>query len=439
MVRKAQPARPHKRAGIWYLIRRVPKQFEALDRRGLVRLSTNIAVADDPRGTHALRVVRQLDGELEAYWRGLSDGRDGEARRRFDEAQRRARSLNLTYRTNQELAEGPLDEIRRRLDVLVSRGVLDDEREVAAVMGGEQRPEIRISDVLGEVEKMQADVLRAKSPQQIKKWRDAKQLVLGDFAGLVGDKDLVSLTRDDALAYRRWWQAKTAAGQSVATANRNISTLSKLLKIVNMAYQLELKPLFANLLIEGQVDAQRAAFPAAWVQDRIFATGALDGLNDQARHLIYLLAETGMRPSEAANLCRDDIVLDANIPHIRLRPGARSLKTADSARDIPLVGAALAVMALHPDGFPRFRDKANMTQAIKVRMATHGLLPTPAHSLYGLRHSFEDRLTAVEAPEKVVATLMGHKWHRPKYGAGPSLEQKQRWLQAIAFKPPKHF
>lgn len=31
---------------------------------------------------------------------------------------------------------------------------------------------------------------------------------------------------------------------------------------------------------------------------------------------------------------------------------------------------------------------------------------------------------------------MGHKWHRPRYGLGPSLEQKRDWLRRIAFRPP---
>jgi hypothetical protein len=31
-----------------------------------------------------------------------------------------------------------------------------------------------------------------------------------------------------------------------------------------------------------------------------------------------------------------------------------------------------------------------------------------------------------------------HKWQRPKYGAGPSLEQKLRWLNKIAFKSSAH-
>jgi hypothetical protein len=63
-MRPAQPAQPHKRDGVWYLIRRVPKEFAELDRRGIVRISTHIPVADDPRGICARDVVRQLAGEL---------------------------------------------------------------------------------------------------------------------------------------------------------------------------------------------------------------------------------------------------------------------------------------------------------------------------------------------------------------------------------------
>jgi hypothetical protein len=62
------------------------------------------------------------------------------------------------------------------------------------------------------------------------------------------------------------------------------------------------------------------------------------------------------------------------------------------------------------------------------------LRPEPGLTLYSLRHTFEDRLTAIEAPEKVVAMLMGYKWHRPRYGLGPSLGQKREWLNCIAFR-----
>ncbi|WP_238193476.1 tyrosine-type recombinase/integrase [Methylobacterium frigidaeris] len=173
------------------------------------------------------------------------------------------------------------------------------------------------------------------------------------------------------------------------------------------------------------------------MQDKLLAEDALDGLNDEARRLVYLIAETGLRLSEAANLTAATIRLDDPVPHVRVRADSRRMKTEQSARDVPLVGVALLAMRAQPDGFPRYRDKAPQLSAL-VNKVLRGrdLLPGPGYSLYSLRHTFEDRLTAVEAPEKVMAALMGHKYHRPRYGAGPSLAQKQDWLQRIAFGSP---
>lgn len=91
-------------------------------------------------------------------------------------------------------------------------------------------------------------------------------------------------------------------------------------------------------------------------------------------------------------------------------------------------------MKAFPDGFPCYRDKAGSLSALVNKyLDQRGLRPIEGQSLYSLRHTFEDRLNAVETPEKVVATLMGHKWQRPRYGKGPSLEQKREWMARIAF------
>ncbi|MDR3472652.1 MAG: integrase [Devosia sp.] len=421
-------------------MRRVPLEFAALDRRGIVRVTTEIAVVDDPRGVHAREVVHRLNSELEAYWRGLRDGQSAEARIRFEAASRRARALGLTYRTNEELADGPRDEILRRLQLLIDRQAVDDESEVAAVMGGETKPGIRLSGLLEEYEAIESSSLLLMSPNQQRKWRNPKKRAVADLIEVVGDKEVTALTRDDAIGYRRHWQARIAAeGLDIGTANKNIGRLSRMLTIVDRFHQLGTSPVFKELRLAGQVARQRAAFDAAYVQDHLLADGALATLNAEARHIFYLIADTGLRISEACNLMPATIRLDHKVPHVQIRADGRVLKTDHSARDMPLVGCALAVMRLHPEGFPRYRDKPDSLSAI-VNKVLEGkkLLPTPEHSVYSLRHSFEDRLTAIEAPEKVVASLMGHKWIRPKYGAGPSLEQKRDWLAKIAFMPPAH-
>ena len=439
-MRRKKKAKPHKRDGMWYLVRRVPQAFAHLDPRGIVRISSGIAVADDPRAIRAGTVIEQIDNELEAYWRGLKDGQSAEARRRFDAAQRRARSLGLVYKTADELAGGPVQDLLDRVNMLLSRNAVDSETEVAAVLGGEPRMKLRLSGLLEEFESLQSASLAKMSRDQKRIWRNTRKRAIANLTEVIGDKALDEVTRDDTMRYRIWWQDRiVGSGLDIGTANKEIGQLSKMFKTVDRAHQLRLKRVFAELRIEGEEDKSRAAFPAEFVQESILDSGALGGLNEEARDLILVVADSGLRPVEACNLDETTIHLDAPIPYVSVMPIGRTLKTRQSQRDIPLVGCALDAMKRHPKGFPRYRDKSSSLSALVNKyMSEHKLRPSSNHSLYSLRHTYEDRLTAVEAPEKVIASLMGHKWIRPKYGDGPSLKQKRDWLQRIAFKPPAH-
>lgn len=149
------------------------------------------------------------------------------------------------------------------------------------------------------------------------------------------------------------------------------------------------------------------------------------------------MIETGLRPSEIVNLREGTIMLDAPIPHVRVMPDGRRLKTGDSEREMPLVDVALAAMKLRPGGFPRYRDKASALSAtVNKFLSENGLRPTRDHSVYSLRHSFKDRLVALEAPDSLIDCLMGHKTYKPKYGKGPSLELKLKFLERAAFRVP---
>ena len=440
-MRRARPPTPHKRDGIWYLIRRVPKDFQHLDRREIVRVTTEIAVADDPRAVRAKPIVEALGRELEAYWRGLRDGQSAEGRLRLEAAQKRARKVGLLYQPAEALAAGPLDEILKRVNLLLERNEVDDDAAVAAVLGGEGKPVLRLSDLVREFEAIQSTQLRDYSAQQVKKWRAPRDMAVAVFIDIVGDVALHELTREHGLQFRAHWQKRIVAdGIDIGTANTVMGALAKMLRAVEIVHQLGITDIFRGLRFDGEVDKHRAAFTVQHVQDVLFADGALDGLNAEARAIVYLCAETGLRLSEASSLLPERIVLDHDVPHVQIRPDGRKLKTAQSERDVPLVGAALAVMKLHPGGFPRYRDKnASLSAVVNKYLDAHKMLPSDNHSLYSLRHTFEDRLTAVEAPEKVIAALMGHKYSRPKYGAGPSLAQKLEWLERIALKPPAHF
>jgi integrase len=160
-------------------------------------------------------------------------------------------------------------------------------------------------------------------------------------------------------------------------------------------------------------------------------------LNDEARDVVYVIMETGARPSEIINLSKHRIMLDGIIPHIRIKAEGRLLKTEHSERDVPLVGMALDAMRRHPDGFPRYFDKgSNLSATLMKHFKKHKLLPSEKHTVYSFRHSFKDRLKAVEAPEELIDEMMGHTIDKPKYGDGYGLKLKLKYLQAIALTPP---
>jgi integrase len=439
MARPSAAARPHKLKGFWFLVRRVPSEFALIDKRNPVRISTGIRILDDPRAVRAAIVVADLDAELVRYWKDKRRGRDRDAEARHEQARNRARALGLNYLPAEEAAlKLPIDEILRRFEFLAQRGAADSAAEVSAVLGGAPAPVVMIDAMVDEFEEIIRASLSSKSARQKKKWRQPKETAIAVFVDVVGNRPIASLTRTDALRLRSHWQDRVVAGEvEIGTANKCIGHISTMFRAINESKQLNLPSIFERVRIQGGRDKQRVAFAPAFVQERFLVEGMFDELNAEARRIIYLIVETGLRLSEAINLSRATIRLDAAVPHVCVAPEGRHIKTDESRREIPLVGVALLAMRAQPDGFPRYRDKADVLSAlVNKALDARGLRPQVGQSLYSLRHTFEDRLTAVDVPDKIIACLMGHKWSRPRYGVGPSLEHKREWLERIAFLPP---
>jgi integrase len=202
----------------------------------------------------------------------------------------------------------------------------------------------------------------------------------------------------------------------------------------DVARSLDLKLQFNTsklLLKEGKANT-RPPLSSAWITDKLLAPGALDGLHPEARAIVLGMINTGYRPSEGAMLTRAQIRLDAAIPHISIEAVGRTLKTDHSERIIPLAGVSLEAFKAFPDGFPRYADSPSLSGTINMFLRENGLLETEGHSLYSLRHSFEDRLLAAGVDERIRRDLMGHALSRERYGGGASLEHMQRIVQSIA-------
>jgi len=417
--------------GTWYYVRRVPKAFAGFDTRTFVRMSTRIKVEDDPRGRRADRVISRLDLETESYWRGLAEGRSAEAEERYAAARGRARALGFDYQPAYELAfTGRPDEIGTRLDHLDKQGSLDEPTEVAAVLGGEPAPELSLDRLFSLYKKLQEPDLADMSPDQRRKWANPKKRALANLKKAVGDLPVPAITRDKALDFRQWWADRAVTeGVQLTSANKDFGHLSTMWRAVDEAHRFGLTLVFEKLRFAPRSNKNRPPFSNTFLVETLFADGALSNLNREARAVIYLMTETGLRVAEA---CNARFHLDGEVPYVSISGDGRKLKTPHSARDIPLVGVALAAAKAFPGGFEHYRPRPDsLSTLVNKYLELNKLKPTPDHSLYSLRHSFEDRLTALDPPDKIIACLMGHKFHRPRYGQGPTLPQLRSWVKRI--------
>jgi integrase len=150
-----------------------------------------------------------------------------------------------------------------------------------------------------------------------------------------------------------------------------------------------------------------------------------------------------MRLSEAVGLRHRDLVLVHEYPHVIVQPNAhRRLKTASSARSIPLVGDSLWA-AKRLAGKNRNREylisrynKYDRTDGNSASAAMNKWLKQNefvGYSVHSLRHSFRDRLREVECPVDIANQLGGwvNKGIGSQYGLGYQLGVLSKWMHKI--------
>jgi integrase len=386
-------------------------------------------------------VIATLDARL-----AVAQG--GPQRDVFAAAVALAATRGISYRPAQELAAGPLEEILSRLDAMKP----GDGPEVAkAVLGGVEAPQLMLSELVAEIERISSHDNRFKSQNQMRLWRNPRLRAVSNLiAALGGDRPVLSIGQAEAMKHRAWWRKRiTAEGQSAETASKDFSNMAGMLKRYYEDLELIDPPRpYAGLSIKDRhARAQRKfEIPVACFIEKWFAPGAFDTLNAEARDILLISIETGCRQSEICDLPPDAIVLDANIPHLRLKneEGAarRELKNPASHRLVPLVGVALAAARRHPQGFPRYRGKSGYSALINQYLRQHDLVPSPKHTAGGTRHSWESRLKAVLVAVDDRGEMMGHDVStardREWYGDEMPLEMKLELALKVALPVPAH-
>ena len=265
-------------------------------------------------------------------------------------------------------------------------------------------------------------------------FRTAKRNIRYVIKGL-GNKSLKSYSSYDGGKFRDWLLEE---GMSINTVKRVFSPIRSIINIAISEYGLDCSNGFARTYFPNDnIIHIRKHLPI----DKIKLVHKLcKEYDDDLRWLIALLSDTGMRLGEGVGLLKSDMKLDCEIPHIKLIPHLwRRLKTKSSQRVIPLVNESLWAskrILEHTDNnlfaLPRYTSlngcKANSASAALDKWLKEEL--TENYVIHGFRHSFRDRLRAIECPSEIINQLGG--WSLKSvgdgYGRGYELSVLSKWL-----------
>ena len=255
---------------------------------------------------------------------------------------------------------------------------------------------------------------------------------------VLGNRAIKTYSTNDAGKFRDWLIGQ---GLSNSTVKRVFSSVRAIINLAINEFGLNILNPFSKVYLpsSSSVGINRVIPP----EDLIKIQSICKKEDDELRWIVALLSDSGMRLSEALGLTKEDINLNHSIPHIRLIPHPwRGLKTKSSNRYIPLVKnslwASLRVLEHNNDSnfaFPRYTSlkgcNANSASAALNKWLKEKL--SKQYVIHGLRHSFRDRLRAIECPLEIIDQLGGWSFKSvgQGYGKGYELSVLGKWMNKI--------
>lgn len=240
---------------------------------------------------------------------------------------------------------------------------------------------------------------------------------LEEALGPLDNLALKSLKREHGRRYvETMINSKKADGSnlSIGSAKREANIVNAMVNHGMREFDIETKNPF-NALTWPKQDTLAVEKKLPLEDDHVGAVS--NRLPEDLKALWSVLAGTGMRLSEAVGLLKEDVILDAPVPHIIIRPNSiRRIKNISSQRTVPLVGEALRAAQRAICGvevglgiFPRYA-RPRGADAASAALMNHLREETQdrRHTVHGLRHRVSDKLREAGAPTEVRHGFLGH-------------------------------
>ncbi|EBA06634.1 DUF6538 domain-containing protein [Sagittula stellata] len=439
-----------KRGDTYHLRMRVPRRYASV-MPGKHEIQRSLRTSDEKLARAQLLVTEQhILAELDLLLAGRSSPG---SREHFEAASGLAASRGFVYRTADELATGPLEDVLTRFASLKSSKDDPASEATSALLGTVERPRLTITEVAESMEKRFPEDVKYKNDRQKSVWRSRWTRPAAKIVELLGlDPVFTEIHRvNQALPFRDALRDRIIEGDMLGrSAQKEIQLLNLMWGKFHESLGIDERDMpfspFAGLgkgfSKLDEEEGRKLQVPLEIIAEKIVPEGALDFMNPQARDITLVLTETGARQSEITDLPPGSIFLDAQVPHIWIRREtgiwAREIKNKQSKRKIPLVGVALEAMRRNPEGFSQYRHKGTYSATANKALHAHGLLPEEV-TIGGLRHSFEARLKAALIENDDRAELMGHSVKKARgrevYGDEMELRNKLELHRRIMFTP----
>lgn len=275
------------------------------------------------------------------------------------------------------------------------------------------------------------------------------RIAVKQFIATIGDKAVEDVSREDV---HRWMAKCVEKGHSKGTIQRRLNAIKAIFSRFIKEKELDIPNRFDDHDVPASAKKAKKRLPFS-AEDLKAIQRACKEKDDDIRWIAAMQSDTCTRLAEIVGLRLSDIVLDTEIPYIKIEAHeARGLKTIEddstgdgdgfSERAIPLVGVALwaaqrvkATAAKHQVyAFPRY-TKGGRCNATAASATINGWFRSKKinHTTHELRHTMKDRLRNVGCPEDVRKQIGG--WARKDmsetYGLGYSLKVCHEWLLKV--------
>lgn len=277
--------------------------------------------------------------------------------------------------------------------------------------------------------------LKHKAEGRPKTFTQAVDRAVDALVSYLGDREVNSLTRLEINQFRDHLVSK---GLSISSVKRYFTTIKAVFNFASRELDFEEPRVFSQVYYGEDTGPQKKR--AVFLPEELAKIQRECRIkDDEQRWLIALLSDTGMRLSEALGITKEDIVLSAKQPCIDLKPHPwRRLKTSASARKVPLGGHALWAARRACEAsenaflFPKYCDETTCRANSASGALNKWISPRVSNGavVHSLRHTFRDRLRAVECPKDIIDRIGG--WSiggvGESYGEGHPISVLSKWV-----------